>query len=35
MKDTLIAVFGNLNAGDHILLKGSEAVKEGTKIGQE
>lgn len=31
-KDTLVEVFGNLNAGDQILLKGSEEVKEGTKI---
>lgn len=33
-KDTLVEVFGNLNAGDPILLKGSEEVKEGTKIAQ-
>ena len=33
-KDTLVEVFGNLNAGDQILLKGSEEVKEGTKIAQ-
>lgn len=33
--DTLVEVFGNLNAGDPILLKGSEEVKEGTKIGQQ
>lgn len=31
-KDTLMEVFGNLNAGDLILLKGSEEVKEGTMI---
>jgi membrane fusion protein, multidrug efflux system len=31
-KDTLMEVFGNLNAGDQILLKGSEEVKEGTMI---
>lgn len=31
-KDTLVEVFGNLNVGDQILLKGSEEVKEGTKI---
>lgn len=31
-KDTLVEVFGNLNAGDQILLKGSEEVKEGTMI---
>ena len=31
-KDTVVEVFGNLNAGDQILLKGSEEVKEGTKI---
>ncbi len=33
-QDTLVEVFGNLNAGDPILLKGSEEVKEGTKIAQ-
>jgi membrane fusion protein, multidrug efflux system len=31
-KDTLTEVFGNLNDGDQILLKGSEEVKEGTMI---
>lgn len=34
-KDTLVEVFGNLSAGDQILLKGSEETKEGTKIGQK
>ncbi|MBN8717985.1 RND family efflux transporter, MFP subunit [Hydrobacter penzbergensis] len=34
-KDTLIEVFGNLSPGDQILLKGSEEIKEGTKIGQK
>jgi membrane fusion protein, multidrug efflux system len=33
-KDTLVEVFGNLNVGDQILLKGSEEIKEGTKIEQ-
>lgn len=33
-KDALVEVFGSLNAGDQILLKGSEEVKEGTKIEQ-
>jgi membrane fusion protein, multidrug efflux system len=31
-KDSLVEVFGELKAGDKILLKGSEEVKEGTNI---
>ena len=30
--DTLVEVFGNLLAGDTILHKGSEEIKEGIKI---
>lgn len=33
-KDSVIEVFGDLTAGDKVLLKGTEEVKEGTKIGQ-
>lgn len=31
-KDSLIEVFGDLQTGDKILLKGSEEIKEGIKI---
>lgn len=31
-RDSLVEVFGNLQAGDIVLLKGSEEIKEGTKI---
>lgn len=33
VKDSLTEVFGDLNPGDRILLRGSEEVKEGTKLG--
>lgn len=33
-KDDLVEIYGNLNEGDEILVKGSEEVKEGTKIGR-
>lgn len=32
VKDTIVEVFGNLQRGDTVLLKGSEEVKDGTKI---
>ncbi|KIC90286.1 efflux RND transporter periplasmic adaptor subunit [Flavihumibacter sp. ZG627] len=32
VKDSLTEVFGELSAGDRILLKGSEEIKDGTKI---
>lgn len=31
-KDSIVEVFGNLQSGDSVLLKGSEEVKEGTKV---
>lgn len=31
-KDSLVEIFGNLQAGDSILQKGSEEIKEGIKI---
>lgn len=34
-KDSLIEVFGDLKHGDKILLKGTEEIKEGTKIEQQ